>query len=50
MNSNYGQRTVDKVFAPQIYEKIKRQVPNMTRLDLLTFVNALIRPCGKGVY
>ena len=23
MNSNYGQRTVDKVFAPQIYEKIK---------------------------
>ena len=50
MNSNYGQRTVDKMLSPEVYNKIKKQIPNMTRLDLLTFINALIRPCGKGVY
>lgn len=50
MNSNYGQRTVDKMLSQEIYNKIKKQIPNMTRLDLLTFINALIRPCGKGVY
>lgn len=50
MNSNYGQRTVDKMLSPEVYSKIKKQIPNMTRLDLLTFINALIRPCGKGVY
>ena len=50
MNSNYGQRTVDKMLSKDVYDKIKKQIPNMTRLDLLTFINALIRPCGKGVY
>lgn len=50
MNSNYGQRTVDKMLSKDVYNKIKKQIPNMTRLDLLTFINALIRPCGKGVY
>lgn len=50
MNSNYGQRTVDRMLSPEVYNKIKKQIPNMTRLDLLTFINALIRPCGKGVY
>ena len=50
MNSNYGQRTVNKMLSPEVYNKIKKQIPNMTRLDLLTFINALIRPCGKGVY
>lgn len=50
MNSNYGQRTVDRMLSKDVYDKIKKQIPNMTRLDLLTFINALIRPCGKGVY
>lgn len=50
MNSNYGQRTVDRMLSKDVYGKIKKQIPNMTRLDLLTFINALIRPCGKGVY
>lgn len=50
MNSNYGQRTVDRMLSKDVYNKIKKQIPNMTRLDLLTFINALIRPCGKGVY
>lgn len=50
MNSNYGQRTVEKMLSKEVYDKIKKQIPNMTRLDLLTFINALIRPCGKGVY
>lgn len=50
MNSNYGQRTVDRMLSKDVYSKIKKQIPNMTRLDLLTFINALIRPCGKGVY
>lgn len=50
MNSNYGQRTVDRMLSKDVYDKIKNQIPDMTRLDLLTFINALIRPCGKGVY
>lgn len=50
MNSNYGQRTASKMYSPKIWAKIKENVPNMTKFDLMAYINALIRPCGKNVY
>lgn len=50
MNSDYGQRTMNKIFSDEVYAKIKKEIPSMTRLDLLAFACALVRPCGKGVY
>lgn len=50
MNSDYGQRTMSKIFSDEVYAKIKKEIPSMTRLDLLAFACALVRPCGKGVY
>ena len=50
MNSDYGQRTMNKIFSNEVYAKIKKEIPSMTKLDLLAFACALVRPCGKGVY
>lgn len=50
MNSDYGQRTMNKIFSDEVYAKIKKEIPSMTKLDLLAFACALVRPCGKGVY
>lgn len=50
INSDYGKRTVNKMFDKNIWNKIKRNVPNITRFDLLAFICALVRPCGKNVY
>lgn len=50
MNSDYGQRTMSKIFSDEVYAKIKKEIPSMTKLDLLAFACALVRPCGKGVY
>lgn len=50
INSDYGKRTVNKMFEKNVWEKIKKNVPNITRFDLLAFICALVRPCGKNVY
>ena len=50
MNSDYGQRTMSKIFSDEVFAKIKKEIPSMTKLDLLSFACALVRPCGKGVY
>lgn len=50
INKDYGQRTVSKMFEKDVWNKIKRSIPSITRFDLLAFVCALIRPCGKNVY
>lgn len=50
INSDYGKRTVNKMFDKNIWSKIKKNVPNITRFDLLAFICALVRPCGKNVY
>lgn len=50
INSDYGKRTVNKMFDKNIWNKIKKNVPNITRFDLLAFICALVRPCGKNVY
>ena len=50
VNSNYGRRTVNKMFARNVWDKVKRNVPTITRFDLLAFISALVRPCGKNVY
>lgn len=49
-NSPYGQKTVSKMFSPTVWNKIKKQNPLIAKFDLLTYISALIRPCGKGVY
>lgn len=50
INSDYGKRTVNKMFEKNVWEKIKKNIPNITRFDLLAFICALVRPCGKNVY
>lgn len=50
VNSNYGKRTVNKMFTRNVWDKVKRNVPTITRFDLLAFISALVRPCGKNVY
>lgn len=49
-NSNFGAQTMSKLFSDETLKKIKEQYPKMTYLDLFSFGNALIRPCGKGRY
>lgn len=50
MNSPYGQRTMQRLFSDSSLDRIRKQIPNITKFDLLAYANALIRPCGKGVY
>ena len=50
INSNYGKRTVDKLFSKEVWDRIKKDNPTITRLDLLAFACALVRPCGKSIY
>ena len=50
INSDYGKRTVNKMFQKSVWNKIKKNIPSITRFDLLAFICALVRPCGKNVY
>lgn len=49
-NSSFGSQTMKKLFSNLTIDKIKQTLPNIKYLDLFTFGNALIRPCGKGQY
>lgn len=49
-NSNYGAQTMSKLFSDTTVAKIKQKYPDIKYLDLFSFGNALIRPCGKGQY
>ena len=49
-NSNFGSQTMKKLFSDETISKIKKVYPNITYIDLFSFGNALIRPCGKSQY
>ena len=49
-NSNFGSQTMKKLFSDETIAKIKKVYPNITYIDLFSFGNALIRPCGKSQY
>lgn len=49
-NSNFGSQTMKKLFSDETISKIKNVYPNITYIDLFSFGNALIRPCGKSQY
>ena len=50
VNSPYGERTVSQMYSPKVWSKIKKSNPSITKFDLLAYISALIRPCGKEVY
>jgi len=50
VNSSYGSMTVSSLLNDKTYNKILTQYPKMSKFLLLSFVSALIRPCGKGIY
>lgn len=49
-NSNFGSQTMKKLFSDETIAKIRKVYPNITYIDLFSFGNALIRPCGKSQY
>lgn len=49
-NSNFGSQTMKKLFSDETISKIKKVYPDITYIDLFSFGNALIRPCGKSQY
>lgn len=50
VNSNYGKRTVNQMFSRGVWSKISGNIPSITRFDLLAYISALVRPCGKNAY
>ena len=50
VNSPYGERTVSQMYSPKVWNKIKKSNPSITKFDLMAYISALIRPCGKEVY
>lgn len=49
VSGNFGQRTIKQIFSSESQKKIFGH-SNLTRMDLFSFTNALLRPCGKSVY
>lgn len=47
--SSFAGQTMKQVFSDKIIAKIKTELPNISYLKLMSFVNALIRPCGASV-
>lgn len=50
VSGNFGSKTIGKIFSPQSMRNIFGRLKNFTRMDLFSFTNALLRPCGKSVY
>lgn len=50
VSGNFGSKTIGKIFSPQSMGNIFGRLKNFTRMDLFSFTNALLRPCGKSVY
>ena len=50
VSGNFGSKTIGKIFSPQSMRNIFSKLKNFTRMDLFSFTNALLRPCGKSVY
>lgn len=38
------------MYSEEVWNKIKKSNPSITKFDLFAYISALIRPCGKGVY
>lgn len=50
VSGNFGSRTIGKIFSKESTDRIFGNIDNFTRMDLFSFTNALLRPCGKSVY
>lgn len=50
VSGNFGSQTIGKIFSEESKKKIFGSIKNFSRMDLFSFTNALLRPCGKSVY
>lgn len=50
VSGNFGSQTISKIFSEQSKKKIFNSIKDFSRMDLFSFTNALLRPCGKSVY
>ena len=49
MESPYAAQTMKQIFSDSTIAKIRKAIPNIKMLKLMSYANALIRPCGASV-
>ena len=49
MESPYAAQTMKQIFSDNTIAKIRKAIPNIKMLKLMSYANALIRPCGASV-